>query len=43
MLAVMAQTFDLELVPNQRIVPQPSITMRLKHGLKMRARPAPLQ
>jgi cytochrome P450 len=35
MVATIAQKFDLELVPNQRIVPQPSITMRPKYGLKM--------
>ena len=35
MLATMAQKFSFELVPNQRIEPQPSITMRPKYGLKM--------
>jgi cytochrome P450 len=38
MLATIAQRFDLELMPGQRIVPQPSITMRPKYGLKMRVR-----
>ena len=35
MLATIAQRFDLTLAPNQRIVPQPSITMRPKYGMKM--------
>jgi cytochrome P450 len=35
MLAMVYQRFDLVLAPNQRIEPQPSITMRPKHGLKM--------
>jgi cytochrome P450 len=35
MLATIAQKYDLRLVPGQRIVPEPSITMRPKHGLKM--------
>jgi cytochrome P450 len=35
MLATMAQKFTFELLPNQRIKPQPSITMRPKYGLKM--------
>ena len=34
-LATMAQHSDLELVPGQRIVPQPSITLRQKDGLKV--------
>lgn len=38
MLATIAQRYDLELMPGQRIVPQPSITMRPKYGLKMRVR-----
>jgi len=38
MLAAMAQRFDFDLLPNQRIVPQPSITMRPKYGLKVRVR-----
>ncbi len=40
MLATITQRFDLELMPGQRIVPQPSITMRPKYGLKMRVRPS---
>lgn len=36
MLAMVYQRFELELAQNQRIEPQPSITMRPKHGLKMR-------
>ncbi|MFN8446401.1 MAG: cytochrome P450 [Caldilineaceae bacterium] len=36
MLATLAQKFDFELIPGQRIEPQPSITMRPKYGLKMR-------
>lgn len=35
MLATVAQKFAFDLVPNQRIEPQPSITMRPKYGLKM--------
>lgn len=35
MLTTIAQKFDLRLVPGQRIVPEPSITMRPKYGLKM--------
>ncbi len=38
MVATIAQRFDLELVPNQRIEPQPSITMRPKYGMKMRVK-----
>jgi cytochrome P450 len=38
MVATIAQRFDLALVPNQRIEPQPSITMRPKYGLKMTVR-----
>lgn len=37
-LATMAQRFDLDLVPGQRIVPQPSITLRPKYGLKVKLR-----
>jgi cytochrome P450 len=40
MLAMIVQRFDMELAPGQRIVPQPSITMRPKYGLKMRLRAA---
>jgi cytochrome P450 len=35
MVATIAQRFDLALAPNQRIEPQPSITMRPKYGLTM--------
>jgi cytochrome P450 len=38
MLATIYQRFDLELVPGQRVEPQPSITMRPRYGLKMRIR-----
>ena len=37
-LATMAQRFDLHLVPGQRIVPQPGITLRPKYGLKVKLR-----
>jgi cytochrome P450 len=37
-LAMIAQRYELELVPGQRIEPQPSITMRPKYGMKMRVR-----
>jgi cytochrome P450 len=40
MLAMIVQRFDMELVAGQRIVPQPSITMRPKYGLRMRLRAA---
>lgn len=36
MLATILQRFDLTLVPGQKIVPQPSITMRPRYGLKMK-------
>jgi cytochrome P450 len=35
-LATIAQRWALRLVPGQTIVPQPIITLRPKHGLKMR-------
>jgi cytochrome P450 len=35
LLATILHDYHLELVPDQRIVPQASITMRPKHGLKM--------
>lgn len=38
MLATILQRVDLTLTPGQRIVPQPSITMRPRYGLKMRVR-----
>lgn len=34
-LTVMAQRFDLQLVPGHPVVPQPSVTMRPKFRLKM--------
>ena len=34
-LATVIQSFHLELVPDQTIVPQPSITLRPRHGIKM--------
>jgi cytochrome P450 len=37
-LAMIAQRYELDLVPGQRIEPQPSITMRPKYGMKMRVR-----
>jgi cytochrome P450 len=36
MLATILQRVDLTLVPGQKIVPQPSITMRPRYGLKMK-------
>ena len=36
LLASIAQNYKLELVPGQRIIPQPSITLRPKGGVKMR-------
>ncbi len=39
MVATIAQRFDLELVPNQCIEPQPSITMRPRYGMQMKIRP----
>jgi cytochrome P450 len=38
MLATILQRFDLTLVPGQKIVPQPSITMRPRYGLKMKVK-----
>jgi cytochrome P450 len=35
LLAAVAQRFRLDLTPGQTIVPQPSITLRPKHGVKM--------
>ena len=36
-LATVAQRWRLELVPTQRIVPQPLVTLRSKYGMTMRA------
>ena len=38
MLATILQRFALTLVPGQKIVPQPSITMRPRYGLKMKVK-----
>lgn len=38
MLATILPRFDLTLVPGQKIVPQPSITMRPRYGLKMKVK-----
>ncbi|WP_414545791.1 cytochrome P450 [Nostoc sp. CCY0012] len=35
-LATIAQSFQIDLVPEYPIVPQPSITLRPEHGLKVR-------
>ena len=37
-LATIAQSWRLELVPGQRIVPQPLITLRARHGVRMTVR-----
>lgn len=39
LLATIAQKYELDAVPGQRVVPEPSITLRFKHGLHMRATP----
>jgi cytochrome P450 len=36
LVATIAQQWRLELVPNHPVVPQPLITLRAKHGMKMR-------
>ncbi len=43
LLATLAQRWRFELVPGQRIAPQPRVTLRLKHGLELlpRRRRAP--
>lgn len=38
LLATIAQQFDLKLVPGHPVVPEPSITLRPKHGLKVELR-----
>ena len=38
LLATIAQRFELEAVAGQRVIPEPSITLRFKHGLRMRAK-----
>ena len=35
LLAVIAQRFRMRLVPGQRIVPLPSITLRPKNGIRV--------
>ena len=35
LLAAVIQRYHLELVPGQTILPQPSITLRPRHGIKM--------
>ncbi|MEO1686067.1 MAG: cytochrome P450, partial [Cyanobacteria bacterium J06631_12] len=35
LLATIAQAFKLELLPKQEILPQPSITLRPKHGIQV--------
>ena len=34
-VATLAQKWRLRLVPGHPVVPQPVVTLRLKHGLKM--------
>jgi cytochrome P450 len=36
LLATIAQRFRLPLVPSHRVVPMPSITLRPKHGIRVR-------
>ncbi len=36
-LATVAQRWRLQLVPGQRVVPQPLVTLRAKNGIKMTA------
>ncbi len=40
MLATLWQRFQLELAPGHDCTPEPSITLRPKHGMKMSVRPA---
>ena len=35
LVATIAQQWQLRLVPNHPVVPQPLITLRAKHGMKM--------
>jgi len=37
-LAIIAQHFELELAPGQRIEPEPLVTLRPRHGVRMRLR-----
>lgn len=38
LLSLIAKRFRLELMPDQEVVPEPSITLRPKYGLRMRLR-----
>jgi hypothetical protein len=38
LLAAIAQRFELNIEPDFAIVPQPSITLRPEHGIKVRIR-----
>lgn len=38
LLATIAQRYELGAIPQQKVVPEPSVTLRFKHGLSMRAR-----
>ncbi|PWT82103.1 MAG: cytochrome P450 [Blastocatellia bacterium] len=38
-MATLAQSWRLRLVPGQTIVPEPLITLRMKHGVKMECQP----
>jgi cytochrome P450 len=35
-LATLAQRYRLELLPGHPVIPEPALTLRLKHGLRMR-------
>lgn len=35
-MATLARAFDIEVLPEPRAVPQPSVTLRQKHGLRVR-------
>lgn len=46
LLATIMQHYDVELLPGQKIEPEPLITLRPKHGIRMRLKhrqPAPLE
>jgi cytochrome P450 len=38
-LATIGQKWQLRLAPGQKVEPQPLITLRPKHGLRMRVEP----
>ena len=40
-LTMIAQRFELDLVPGHRVVLDPAVTLRPKSGMRMRVRPAP--